>query len=846
MNIKQIVYLVAGVALTACSADDTQWQLAPEQQELIGQGVNFNASMTQAFVTRSTYQHNGSFNEGDQMRIFRQYATDKDVTKFDADGEIFRTYYLKMNYAPGTSVSLDTDWDPMVGKLKSDAPGSTPEEQTAADSLIWENGKTVRFRAWGRSNLAGALNNGTKAHYYPDYTVSDWVTVSGPTQNIPLTMRHIACRIGLTCKSGNEFGSATICTEVKDYDNNEDELKLVMAAYGKMCMPAGVDDETFLLTAMTQTLYNGEVTDFKNLERYTTSDGIVKIRTKSADEIASQVQRPVFNGNDGRLYMMSIPFDISSEGAGQEITLPACTRFKVWLYDVNNGDNHNTTGSTGTESNYHIFALSDIKDKDGNSVYPQGLTLKAGYSYLFNVGYHYNKLDITASGSFSWEEQDLGGKDADDKAMTQTGLDFGWWTSAYVKAAKDALAGGDFLPEFSIKNQTQFFTFIKLVNGTAATRMSGLTRGEVRDTDENDFETYWWIRENGEQITKEDAEALGYVFYPHFYPTVSTQSAHVIEDYVKGPMDFYDTDFGNRYKVNLIDDLDLYDWSLPSIGEDSEKPFRGYFLGNGHTLTNLNMTSGYLFDHVKDGAISNLKIETTHPTCLLNTAVSSGTTGWGCYIAGISMLCPSTLNSIATSLSGTSYVVGCIHVGTAGGALVGSANNLTMLGCMQAAAGIPTNAGALLGGYGEGAKSQFFAPQSKNSLTWGAFMCNYYDVEKSPQTNAVGDIADAYQPQQYIRGSKSHILKAKNDYLLNSAEEYEKLKDYMKKEIYGLAPWKAMNYAIAKYNESKIGKNYPCMMQYKASEIGYSHLYPTLINDAPTLDSNANPLTQKN
>ena len=79
-------------------------------------------------------------------------------------------------------------------------------------------------------------------------------------------------------------------------------------------------------------------------------------------------------------------------------------------------------------------------------------------------------------------------------------------------------------------------------------------------------------------------------------------------------------------------------------------------------------------------------------------------------------------------------------------------------------------------------------------------MCNYYDVEKSPQTNAVGDIADAYQPQQYIRGSKSHILKAKNDYLLNSAEEYEKLKDYMKKEIYGLAPWKAMNYAIANYN----------------------------------------------
>ena len=95
--------------------------------------------------------------------------------------------------------------------------------------------------------------------------------------------------------------------------------------------------------------------------------------------------------------------------------------------------------------------------------------------------------------------------------------------------------------------------------------MSGLTRGEVRKDDngqdikdEDGFETYWWILdgekdENGnpKQITMEEAEALGYVFYPHFYPTVSTQQAHVIEDYITGPMDFYDTDFGNRYEVNL-------------------------------------------------------------------------------------------------------------------------------------------------------------------------------------------------------------------------------------------------------------------------------------------------------
>ena len=246
-----------------------------------------------------------------------------------------------------------------------------------------------------------------------------------------------------------------------------------------------------------------------------------------------------------------------------------------------------------------------------------------------------------------------------------------------------------------------------------------------------------------------------------------------------------------------------------------------------------------------DGAISNLKIESTHPTCLLNTAVASGTTGWGCYIAGISMLCPSTGNSIATSLTGASYVVGCIHVGDAGGALVGSANNLTMLGCMQAAAGIPEKSGALLGGYASGAKA-FFAPQSKDNLSWGSFMCNYYDVEKSPMTNAVGRTADAYLPQQYIRGRKSHILKAKNDYLLGAKDDYDKLTANMKLEIYGLAPWKAMNYAIAKYNASKTGQSYPCEMQYKASETGYSHLYPALVSGAPTLDEKANPLKQNN
>ena len=198
MKIKKTIYLLAATLLAACTADDAVWQLAPEQQELIGQGVDFSTTMAEEFITRTTYNADGSFNEGDELRIFRQYANENDVTKFEADGEIFRTYYRKVNYAAGNSLSLGADWLPKAGRLKSDKRGETAV-QKACDSLTWENGRTVRFRAWGRSNLSGCMSatdaDSIRSRYYPDFTVSDWVTVSGPTQNIPLTMRHIACRI---------------------------------------------------------------------------------------------------------------------------------------------------------------------------------------------------------------------------------------------------------------------------------------------------------------------------------------------------------------------------------------------------------------------------------------------------------------------------------------------------------------------------------------------------------------------------------------------------------------------------------------------------------------------------
>jgi len=855
MKIKNTIYLIAAAVLAGCTADDAAWQLSPEQQELLGQGVDFSTTMADLFVTRTTYHHDGSFNEGDQMRIFRQYAIDETGTTFDKTNEIYRTYYLKANYAAGTSATINSDWCPLAGKLKYDGPGHEPEAQVASDSLTWENGRTVRFRAWGRSNLSDAISSSDS--YYPDYTVSDWVTVSGPTQNIPLTMRHIACRIALTPKSGNQFSSVEFCTNRADYDT-DDDYKAVVEAYNKMCMPAGVDDETFQLTAMTQERY--QAGNLQDIEK--SSEGIVKIGAMSADSIATYVQHPMFKNNNGNQYLISIPVDMSSEHAGAELVLPACTRFKVWLYDVNSNDK---SDNGKHEAACHVFKLNEIVDDNKNIVFPNGITLKAGYSYTFSVGYEYQHFSVTTTNNFSWNNVAIGIHDASGADVNQNEIVYSWFSDSLktaiqranklAEAAKtDQTVSVTFTPQFAINSREQFLAFTHLVNGSFTKPEKTLERGDQYGTDGLVKKCFWILTKDNEdtlQYTREKAEKEGYLFYYKFHPSVSTQGAYISEELLTGPFDFNDKDNKTKFKVSLTANLDLADWLLPSIGTDSSKPFCGVFDGGGHTLKNVNMTSGYLFDNVSDAAITNLAIESVHATCLLRSAKASGDSGGGCYIAGISMLCPSSTNAIAESLVGSSYVVGCIHVsshvGTTGGALVGTASNLTMLGCMQTADGIEKNTGALLGAYHADAKSQFFTPQAAGKLKWGSFMCNYYDVEQSPSTNAVGSIADNYLPQQYIRGSKSHILKAKNDYMIGSGVKYSDLKEGMKQELYGLAPWKAMNYAIWMYNTTE-GKKYPCTMWYQSNDIGYNHLYPTMYHssDAPDNVSTWNPLTQNN
>lgn len=811
MNIKRIIYLVAGIALTACSADDTQWQLAPEQQVLIGQGVNFSATMASPFVTRATYHHDGSFNEGDELRIFRQYATNNDVTKFDADGEIFRTYYREMNYAAGTALSLGSDWLPKVGKLKSDKRGETAS-QTAADSLTWENGRTVRFRAWGRSNLSGCLSGQTpeaiRSSYYPDYTVSDWVTVSGPTQNIPLTMRHIACRIALTCKPGNEFSKVELCTAANDYDNAED-YAAVMAAFNRMCVPAGVDDETFLLTAMTQDLYN-TAANLNALEA--TDEGVVKFGELDSAVIRTTVQHPSFRNNNGNQYLMTIPVDMSKQSAGSSLVLPACTRFHVYL-----------RGDGGDK--YHVATLSQIQNEQGDNPFKDGITLRPGYSYTFSVGYQYDHFSITAADSFAWTEHALGEDNAKDDTHADAISDFQWWIDGFQTAIKNSLDDNSvvFNPEFEISTPEQFVTFMRLCNGTATNHLPKITRGEERLDEDgkvitiDGINSYWWTIEGHDGMyTREQAQEMGYLFYPVFHKSVSTKGAYAEEMVVDGPYNFYDEISGTRFMVKLSDNLDLVDWQLPGIATDSEHPFRGQFNGQGHTLSNLYLTNDYLFHYVMDGAISNLQIESTHAVSLLRQATaSSSNLGWGCRIAGISMRCPSNGNSIATSLSGISHVVGCIHVGDATGALVGSATNLTMMGCMQAAAGIAEGAGALLGS-GTTAKD--------------GFKYNYYDTELSPGTNAIGTTATTYDYDLYVRGAKSHVLKAKLDHLIDPKVDKSRLSANILSEMYGLAPWKAMNQGIDDYNNTKVGGLVPCQMQYKMESEGFANRYPELKN----------------
>ena len=876
MKLKHTLYFVTLLLAAGCAKEE----LSPVRQDLLGKGVNFSASMAEPFETRTTYQHNGAFNEGDIMTIYRQYIS-ADGVSFDSADEAYRVYQLNTRYATGTSFALDTDWKPRAGAKGSNAPGTT-FTQTSADSLTWENGKTVRFRSWSRSNLAGAIGNSkNKGSYYPDYSISDWVTVSGPTIDVPMKLKHQGCRIGITAKAGNELHGAVVCLDAADYaweDNAadaahddadkwadaQDKADAVRAVYERMCMPAGVDIHHSLLKTLTKAKYEA-TTDFSKIHEET--DGIVSFGTRTPAEVASELQRPVFCSNDGRLYMITIPYDMSDgEHGGEVLTLPPFTRFKIRLYDVNSGDNG---GSGFDESNYHIFSLSDIKAPNSTEpLYPDGLELLPGYSYLFSVGYHYDHFTITPADEFSWDRQDEErGNSTDEAQQPGAGDRYKWWQDA-ITAAIPKNISESYNPVFYIRTREQFLELIHLVNGTATDKTDGLT--QMLDPEKTYDAThpatnadYRWYRSvdvvndkvvaGADSVSRAEAEAEGYIFYDHYHPANADQKAYARIDYLKGPFSFYDDDLKRHFTIYLDSDMDFSDWKLTSIG--SGEPFRGVLDGQMHKLTNLYMDGGFLVKDCADAAIRNLRIETVHGFSLVDKAVAGSKNGYGAYIVGVSIKAPSAGNPIATSLKGSSYVVGCIYQGRCSGAMVGTADDLHMVGNMMAAEGIPSGSGALLGSYAD-ASEPFLAPQTGGKPSWGRFMVNYYDVTLSPGTTAVGGVADAYSPQEYIRGAHSYILKAKNDNLLADDVPFDKLSgDLMKEGFYGLAPWKALNYAIWRYNQDgkTVSEPHNCMghfvngMADQVGHDGYSHVYPTFVPGEPDDSCQAwNVLVQNN
>lgn len=890
---------MSALLLGGCSEDDIfgTGSLTTEQKALIGTAVNFNTSMAEEFAeTRATYyNHDGKFNEGDIMQIYRQYW-DGSQNKWE-DLQAFRTYSYDVKYATGTSIRLDTEWKVAVGRMKSDnwnGTTGTMTSQTDADSLTWENGSTVRFRAWSRSNIANCIGNGSAGNYYPDFCVADWVTVSGPTMGIPLTLRHLGSRIRFSYYAGNQFAGAEICLDKADYQWNDnadshtndiaDKLTDDMAqavvdsvnnVFNRLCLPAGVNIETGTLRAMTKTLYDdlAENSKFNIIEQKTGADGLVDYGTMSPSDIATNVVHPKFSNVDGQLYMITIPYDMSNDPTtqGDVLSLPAHTRFKIKIRDVNNGDAANTSGYEAKE---HIFSLTDIKNGDGTPKFPAGLQMLPGKSYRFTVGYLYDHLNLTViEEGINWTAAAEENGEATDQGVTVDNTNkYKWYQDAINSAIAETKNHKDYNPIFRISTAEDFKEFIALVNGTAATRTSGLERAK-RDRvnpdadpelDNEDTKYYWWYDvEQTKQyadagitevdgspkyawITRAEAEARGYVFYRHYYPQISDKSAYSVEDYVRGPISFYDEQVNLHLVVKLANDIDMHDWQMESVGKSNTTPtpFKGFFDGGTHLMYNVNMKDEYLFWDLEDGEIRDLRLASTHNLGLLNGGRASSITR-NVRIVGVSVKADCTVSPIAQSLTGTSYVVGCIHEGDAGGALVGSADNMLMYGCMHASENI--TGAALMGSYPAGVSS-YLAPQGEKAvLKWSNFMCNYYQKTPTQATNAVGTIADNYRPQEYIRGARQNVLRAKNDNLLGDDVPYDKLDEGQKEQFYGIAPWKAMNHAIYQYNQLPVAKaseyrsfpeSHECHMYYQVEDIGYAHRYPQLV--ACPLDAEGN------
>lgn len=861
MHSKHWIYyaMILGLLCGWTACNDEAW-VDPARPEvdlsLLGRGVNFNASYVEPFLTKATtYNSNGAVNAGDILTIFRQYSKDGGRT-FDEANEAYRVYHYNARTASGGAVVLSREWMVKPGEYGCDQrKDGKPFVQTEADSLIWETNVTTRFRAWGLSNYAGALNNKDAwSSFYPDFTVTDWVPVSGPTEQLSLPLRHLGCRISFVPKPGNRLFKVELCREAKDYewddnagedaDNNLDNndkysnpaeiAEKVKAVYDRMCMPGGVDIETGSLLAMSQTYMDAHPTgpDFTGKSYATIFNQMVQYPAK--EDVATAAVRPDFALADNKMYMITIPYDMQT---GHLLTLPAETRFRIYIRDVNGGDLDQGSEWEGEEQ-YHIFSLSDIEG------FTEGLQLQAGYSYEFTVGYHYNRLQIELSNTLSWNDQDARtGTATEQKGEIGTASPkLKWWKDALQKAAESMSSSITYDPQFEIRKPEEFIEFLQLVNGEdlPTEKLLKASRAVVNPDRENDesfkgAEKYvWWYKESDIDQVKHDTtfssrsvlEDQGYIFYKKYYPSDGDQTARVEEVYLDGPYSFHDNRFDRGFTVKVMKDIDFTDYRFTKpVGKDDKHPFGGILRsadGQLYSLSNLNVEGDYLFGHVNEGAVIGLRFEGTHPMGVVKQ-------GTKVYLLGLSLKTNSPqTGGLAASLTGSSYVVGCIQEGNSGGPLVGSADNLMMYGCMQTLPGL--GGGALLGGYATGAK-EFFKPLEKPK--WGGLMCSYYDISRSPQARPVGGKDYVYLPQQYVRGLRTTSMCGLKDFLLERPGHYDHLTDDQKIEFYGLAPWRAMNAAIYAFNQTALGQLTPCPVQFEMDAV-YTNRYPRLKAGKPT------------
>lgn len=865
--------------------------MTTQQRDLIGKAVNFEpfisdfASGTR--VGEPSYVTDGGFNRGDMMYIYRQYADHSGHFAYpDNPSEILpgTIYKFTAQYFGETNIFMKSSWKPFDGKKFSMQDGdytyTMTDPITKADSVIWENGSTVRFRCWVLSSLCDTNlsddKNGEYTVTYPDYSVCDWTTVSGPTERVPMAMRHLGCRFCFSPFGGNAFVNSDnfriqISTDWEDYmrDDNadtdeEDEADkavskqqameyaaAVKAAYEKMCFPAGVDMDDYSLL----TCENG-AGGTRLKAPYTGKTHKHGAEEMTAYYIAQNIRRPEFLGYRGSSnYMVSIPYDMSKEGDGKNIKLPPYTRFRVYLRDVNQGDK----GHGVAESDYHIFVLSDVNKRDdqGNTInekaFPDGITLRAGYSYHFYVGYRYDGFTVTASDDFRWIDEPLDDSMAEDQIQVAPEKEsFDWWHTGINEGIQRVSEGRDryFSPVFHISNVQEFQEFIDLVNGNFTydtTSEPKYKKGYVTDPvtmkrtkvawytsiDKTPYgnDTIW--------ATREQIEADGYLLYNRYFPSDADRAAYAEEDILDAPYSFYDTDVQSRWTVYLDADLDLADWHLETIGrvgadESDRRTFAGNFDGQGHILTNVYMSNnGQIFGYAENGVIKNLRIISTHPVSITGQCDSE-------RILGCSIVAPSVTGALAEKATGICYFVGCSHIGDTKKALVTQGDKFFMYGCMQAASGIT---GGALCGVSDGKSKDFVMSQGEftdlKDVELGDFACNYFDITLSPSATAVTGLTgtDArYNRRQYIRGVTTNILCAKNDNLVDVSTDWKSFEDTQRAALYGVAPWRAMNYGIKQYNDITPNEINRCSMHYINNPTGYVHRYPELLPDAPVVN----------